>query len=141
MKRETFKKWYEEQYQKGTYVVVVKDHTLGDFSKVTKMVTRFVNYYNIESVKARATQSESKPREYEEQIIPHILKHNKNTKNDLLMCYVTNHHKAHTKFYYKDMEITEEEYYSKSGDKKKAYGETPLFMMKLDEIKSVGGIQ
>lgn len=139
MKRETFQKWYET-YQKGTYVVVIKDHTLGDFSKVTKMVTRFVNYYNIESVKAKGT-SESKPREYEIQIIPHILKENTNTKNTLLMCYKTNHHKAYSTYYYKGMEISEEEYYSKSGDKKKTYGDTPLFAMKLNEIVSVGGIQ
>lgn len=141
MKQETFINFYQNDYKKGTYVKVVKETIKGHFSKVTEMVARFVNYYNIERVKAKGTSTNSKPREYEEQIIPHILKRNLNTNNDLVMVYKTYHHRAYTKFYFGDMEISEEEYYAQSGDKKREHGETPVFAMKLDEIKSVGGIK
>lgn len=139
MTKETFKKWFE-QYHKGTYVVVVKNTKKNGYEKTTRMVARFVNYYNIASVRAKGT-SESKPRDYELQIIPHVLKTNLNTQNDLLMVYTTNHHKAHTKYYYNGQEIDKETYYNGIGEKEKNYGQSVLFSMKLNEILSVGGIQ
>lgn len=139
MTKETFKRWYET-YRKGTYVPIVKVTDKDGFEKHTRMVGRFVNYYNIASVKAKGT-GESKPRDYEQQIIPHILKTNLNTQNDLLMVYTTNHHKAHTKYYYKGVEISKEEYYKGIGEKEKNYAPSVLFSMKLNDILSVGGIE
>ena len=104
------------------------------------MVGRFVNYYKLKSVIAKGkTEDMSKKRDYEKTIIPHVLKENLNTKNTLLMVYKTNHHRAYSTYYYCGMEITEEEYYLGIGEKKKDYGDTPLFMFKLNEIVSVGG--
>ena len=142
MRTETFQNWYENTYIKGTYVVIEKITFKGEFTKLTRMVARFVNYYNIESVKAKGkSENESKPRDYEKAIIPHVLKENLNTQNTLLMVYKTNHHKAHSKYYYHDMEISEQEYYEQSGDKKKDYGDTPLFMFKMQDVLSVGGVR
>ena len=139
MNERQFLEWYKK-YHKGTYVVVEKIKIIGEFIKKTRMVVRFVNYYNIESVKAQGkSESDSKPRDYEISIIPHVLKENLNTKNTLLMVYKTNHHKAHNKYYYHDMEISKEDYYSMSGDKEKDYKDTPLFMFKLQDVLSVGG--
>ena len=140
MKQETFQKWFEK-YHKGSYVVIVKETYHGDFTKQTKMVTRFVNYYNIESVKAKGKTETSKARDYEQQIIPHVLKRNTNTNNVLLSVYVTNHHKAHSRYFWQGVEINEDDYYLMSGDTRKDYAPTPLFMFKLDDVVSVGGIQ
>lgn len=138
MTKETFQTFYQT-YKKGTYVVIEKVTIKGDFIKKTRMVARFVNYYNIESVKAKGATS-GKARDHEEQIIPHILKLNTNTNNVLLSVYVTNHHKPHSTYYFQNMEISEEEYYLASGDKKKDYAPTPLFNFKLQDVLSVGGI-
>jgi len=140
MTRETFTKWFES-YHKGTYTKVTKETYHGEFTKRTEMVVRFVNYYNIESVKAKGKSDNNKPREYEEQYIPHILKRNKNTNNILLCCYTTNHHKAHTKYFWQGVEISEEDYYLLSGDIKKNYQQSVIYLMKLEDIVKVGGIQ
>lgn len=139
MTKETFAKWYAK-YHKGTYVVVEKITKKNGFEKQTRMVGRFVNYYNVASVKAKGT-TEGKPRDYEKQIIPHVLKTNLNTQNDLLMVYTTNHHKAHTKYYYNGIEIDKETYYNGTGEKEKNHAPSVLFSMKLNEIYSVGGIK
>ena len=140
MTKETFKKWFESKYHKGTYVVVIKNTKKNGYEKTTRMVARFVNYYNIASIKAKGT-TESKPRDYEQAIIPHVLKTNLNTQNDLLMVYTTNHHKAHTTYTYNGAPITKEQYYQGIGEKEKNYAPSVLFSMKLNEILSVGGIQ
>ena len=137
MTKNDFQKWYDN-YHKGTYVVVLRETTIKGFTRQTKVVCRFVNYYNIESVKAKVTGT-SKPREYEKQIIPHVLKTNLNTNNDLLMCYATNHHKAHEKFIYEGKPITKEQYYLGIGEKERKHNESVVYAMKLNEIVSVGG--
>ena len=141
MKKETFQKWFENNYHKGTYVVIEKMTITGDFAKLTRMVGRFVDYYNIASVIAKGKKDTGKKRDYEIQIIPHVLKTNTNTGNDLLMVYKTNHHKAHSKYFYLGTEISKDDYYSMSGEKQKEYGDTPLFMFKMQEVVSVGGIK
>ena len=133
---EQIKKWYET-YRKGTYVAVIKETTKNGYTKQTRMVVRFVNYYNIASVKAKGT-SESKPRDYEQQIIPHVLKLNTNTNNELLMCYTTNHHKAHSKYMYEGLPITKEQYYEGIGEKEKNYAPSVVYSMKAQEIVMIG---
>lgn len=140
MTNEQIKKWYET-YRKGTYVVVKKETTKNGFTKRTRMVCRFVNYYNIESVKAKGTSTQSKPRDYELQIIPHVLKTNLNTQNDLLMCYTTNHHRAHNLYYFEDRPITKEQYYEGINEKEKNYAPSVVFSMKANEIVSIGDNQ
>lgn len=142
MREETFKSFYQN-YKKGSYVVLEKVTIKNGFVKKTKMVVRFVNYYNIASVKAKYENGmpSTKARDYEEQIIPHILKLNKNTNNLLLCVYVTNHHKVYNTYYYQDMEISEEEYYTMSGDVKKNNNPSVIYNMKLQDILSIGGIE
>ena len=134
---EQIKKWYET-YRKGTYVAVLKETTKNGFTKQTRMVVRFVNYYNIASVKAKDTSAVRKTRDYEIQIIPHVLKLNTNTNNELLMCYTTNHHKAHSKYFYQDMPITKEQYYEGIGEKEKTYAPSVVYSMKANEIVMIG---
>ena len=142
MKKETFQNWYENQYKKGTYVVIERATTNGELAKLTRVVGRFVNYYEIESVKAKGkSESDSKPRDYEHVLIPHVLKENLNTQNTLLMVYKTNHHHAHSRYFYQGIEITREKYYELSGEKERTYGDNPLFMFKINEILSVGGVE
>lgn len=138
MTREQIIKWYET-YRKGTYAVITKETTKNGFTKRTRMVVRFVNYYNIASVKAKGTSGQSKPRDYEKQIIMHVLKENLNTKNDLLMCYTTNHHKAHNVYLHYDTPITKEQYYEGIGEKEKATAPSVVYSMKAQDIVSIGG--
>lgn len=133
---EQIKKWYET-YRKGTYVVVKKETTKNGYTKQTRMVVRFVNYYNIASVKAKGT-SEGKARVYEISIIPHVLKTNLNTQNDLLMCYTTNHHKAHNVYLHEGKPITKEQYYEGINEKEKNYPFSVVYSMKANEIVSIG---
>lgn len=127
-------------YKKGTYTRIVKETTTeSGYTKRTKLVGRFVNYYNIkEVVEQGKSEKEYKVRDFEEQIIPHILKKNLNTKNILLCVYTTKHHKAYTTYYHNGYEITEEEYYLKSGEKKKPHSLTPVFNFKLSDIVTLG---
>lgn len=134
MKRETFINFYES-YHKGSYVPILRETNKNGFRKLTRIVVRFVNYYNIKSVIEKGTSGEQKARDYEEQIIPHVLKVNHNTNNTLLMVYKTNHHKAHTTYYHNDEEISEDEYYLGINEKKKKQSDTPLFMFKLEEVE------
>ena len=136
MKKEQIIRFFDT-YKKGTYTKVVKATTKNGFTKVTKMVCRFVNYYNVASVKEKGATPQA-PRDYEETIIPHILKVNHHTNNTLLNVYVTNHHKAHTEYYYNDTIITEAQYYEGIGEKKRDYAPTPLFSFKADEVVSLG---
>ena len=126
-----------DTYKKGTYTKVVKATEKNGFVKITKMVCRFVNYYNIKSVKEKAPTPKA-PREYEEVLIPHVLKINHNTNNTLLNVYITNHHKAHTEYYYKGVAISEDDYYMGIGEKKRDYAPTPLFSFKANEVVSLG---
>ena len=118
---------------------VVRETTKNGFTRQTKVVCRFVNYYNIESVKAKGT-STSKARDYEISIIPHVLKTNTNTNNDLLMCYATNHHHPHEHFIHEGKPITKEQYYLGIGEKERKHNASVVYAMKLNEIVSVGGM-
>lgn len=138
MTKNDFEKWYKN-YHKGTYVSVVKEHELNGYVKQVKLTTRFINYYEMQQVKAKGT-SEGKTRDYEEQIIPHVLKLNTNTNNLLLMVYDTNHHKHHTHYTYKGIPITKEQYYEGTQEKQKTYAKGLVETWKLSEIVSIGGV-
>lgn len=137
MTQQQFINFYEN-YKRGSYTKMTKQKTRGNYKKVTSIVVRFVNYFNIKAIKEKGTNPASaKPREYEKQIIPHVLKLNTNTNNLLLCAYKTNQHKPHTKYYYNDNEITAEEYYAQSGDKL-SNADSVVFNIKLNDIISIG---
>lgn len=131
-----FEEFYNS-YKRGTYTKLVKQKTTGNFKKVTTAVVRFVNYYNIKTIKEKTTAAAAAPRLYELQIIPHVLKQNLNTKNVLLCAYATNHHRAHNKYYEGDVQITKEEYYLKSGEKEKSSASI-VYNLKIDDVVSIG---
>lgn len=129
-----------QNYKRGTYTAITKQTTKNGYKKICCMVCRFVNYYNIKQVKD-ATRNDTKKRDYEIQIIPHILKLNTNTNNLLLCVYATNNARQHAKnqYFYNDAAITEAEYYSGINEKKREYDKPVLFNFKIADIISLGG--
>ena len=126
-----------ENYKRGSYTTITKKTEKNGFVKLSRMVCRFVNYYNIKQVKEKGASHQA-PRAFEIQIIPHILKLNTNTNNLLLCVYTTNHHKAHTKYFYNDAEISASEYYEGIGEKPRENNATQVFNFKACEIVSIG---
>lgn len=127
-------------YKRGTYRKLIKEKTNGQFKKVTSLIVRFVNYYNIKTVKEKLKDkpnTETKNPDFEKQIIPHVLKLNLNTNNLLLCAYTTNKHKAHTKYYDGLKEITEDQYYLLSGDKKQTFKESVILNFKLNDVIAI----
>lgn len=127
-----------KNYKRGTYTTVQKQTIKNGYIKITKCVCRFVNYYNIETVKAENKQPIKK--DYERVILPHILKENTNTKNILLLVYTTKNgkQKAKTSYFYNGEEITKAQYYEGIQEKEKTYNIDNLFTVKLCDVLSVG---
>lgn len=140
MTQKEFEKFYNN-YKPGTYTNIIKVKTIGEYKKVTAAVVRFVNYYNIKTIKEKLNGfTQGAKRDYEIQIIPHVLKLNTNTQNLLLCVYITNHHKFYSKYYFNDEEITSDEYYLKSGDKKRNDQKSVVYNFKLCELMQAGKI-
>lgn len=126
-------------YKRGTYTRIVKQTNKDGYIKRVAMVCRFVNYYNIKTVKEANKQPIKK--EYERVILPHILKENTNTNNILLLVYVTNNskQKAKTNYFYNDDPITEADYYNGIKENKRACAPGCVMSFKLCDIVSIGG--
>ena len=124
-------------YKRGSYTTIKKETEKNGFKKVVTMVCRFVNYYNIKSIKEKGA-SETKARPYEVAIIPHILKLNTNTNNLLLCVYTTNKHHAKTSYYYNGETITEAQYYEGIGEKKRDNAPSVIINFKACEVVSLG---
>lgn len=127
-------------YHTGTYTTVIKATEKNGYKKISFYVCRFVNYYNIEEIKAQ--NKTSVKRDYERIIIPHILKENTNTNNILLSCYTTKNsrQKTNTKYYFNDIEITKQQYYDGIKEKEKKYNIDNLFNIKIDDILKIGSV-
>ena len=139
MKQEQIIRFFDT-YKKGTYTKIVKETTKNGFTKRTKMVCRFVNYYNIGVVKAKGATPRPL-REWEETIIPHVLKINHNTNNTLPEIEVPDSlikDAAQNSDVAIITPITEEAYYLGIGEKKRDYAPTPLFSFKADEVVALG---
>ena len=139
MKKDNFLKFYDT-YKKGSFtkVIKLKDNKNGYFKK-SVFLARFVNYYNIKEVKEKNQDATSiKKRDYELQIIPHILKLNLNTNNLLLCIYPVKNHKTQSIYYFNDMEITADQYYKNSGDKIPDNKPSLIYTLKLDEVLTIG---
>lgn len=128
-------------YKRGTYTTLEKQTEKNGYTKITSCVCRFVNYYNIKTVKAQNKQPIKK--DYERIIIPHILKENTNTKNVLLLVYTTKNskQKAKTSYFYNGEPITKAQYYEGIQEKEKNYNIDNLFTVKLCDVLSIGGVQ
>lgn len=126
-------------YKRGCYTKIVKTTQKDGYIKKVVVVGRFVNYYNIKSVKEKATTTAQKKRDYERVIIPHILKLNTNTNNLLLCVYATNHHRAKTTYFYKDKEISEAEYYAGINEKKRDNDKSIVYNFKACDVVALGG--
>lgn len=101
MKVQNFQNIYQ-RIKPGTLHTI---HTLkvlaNGYSKETKMLVRFVNYYNVKAVKESGkTPSQGQPNPNIQVLIPHVLTFNQNTGNFLVHCYPVANHKA--KSIYKD---------------------------------------
>ena len=129
-----------KDYHGGSYTTMTKKTEKNGFVKITRCVVRFVNYYNIKEIKNQNKQ-QAAAREFERVIIPHILKENINTKNILLSCYTTKKHKTKTSYFYNDIEITEDQYYTGLKEKKKNYNIDNIFIVKLCDVVNLGGLK
>lgn len=138
MKQENIINFFEN-YKRGTYTKLIKEKdNKNGYKKVTAVVVRFINYYHIKSVKEKTSGKAIKNRDYELQIIPHILKLNKNTNNVLLCAYTTNKHKPHAVYYYNDEIISADEYYKNSGDKLNENKIGLVYTLKISDIVQIG---
>ena len=130
-----------DNYKKGTYTNVTKATNKDGFTKVVSMVVRFVNYYNIKENK----EANKKPikKDYEKNILPHILKENINTNNILLLVYLTKNQqqKAKTTYFYNGQIITEAEYYAGIKENKKPAAPSCVLSFKLADVVSIGGVK
>jgi hypothetical protein len=120
------------KFYKITYITT--DQASG-YSKTTTTKTRFVNYYNIKSVKASGKTPMVKP--YETTIIPHILTYNTNKGDYYLHCYIAPNTKS--KCVYKDNngnEIDKATYQAMV--KPSQYKPTIVFTKKVQDIISIG---
>lgn len=129
-----------KSYKKGSYTSIIKETNKNGYIKRVSMVCRFVNYYNIKTIKEKDTQPKP-PREFERVLIPHILKLNTNTNNLLLCVYKTNNEKqrAKIKYYYHDDEINESQYYEGIKEKKRDNNDTVIFNFKAADVVALGG--
>lgn len=124
---------------KGRYYTIVYARTENGYTKTTKTKVRFVNYYNIATIKAMGKTPTTQPSANTQVIIPHILTYNTNTKNYLVHCYKTPNGKAKTT--YQDQNgntITQQEYEMVNPPKKTYPNNSPVFQIKLHEIVSIG---
>lgn len=128
-----------KNYKRGTYTRVIKQTNKDGYIKRVAMVCRFVNYYNISEIKNANKQPVKK--DFERVIIPHILKENTNTKNILLLVYLTKNSKQHakTQYFYNDDPITEAEYYSGIKENKKPCAPGCVISFKISDVLSIGG--
>lgn len=136
---ENIKKFFKN-YHVGAFTRIEKATNKNGYIKRVAMVARFVNYYNIASVKALNKTPSHK--DYERVIIPHILKENLNTKNTLLLVYTTNNEKqkAKTSYFYNGEPITENEYYNGINEKKRVNNNSVVFTFNINDILSIGGV-
>lgn len=125
-------------YKMGTFTRIEKETNKNGYIKRVTMVCRFINYYNIKSIKAQNKTPIKK--DYERVIIPHILKENTNTKNILLLVYITNNQKqrAKTSYFYNDAPITETEYYNGINEKKRANNNSVVYSFNINDVLKIG---
>ena len=128
-----------KNYKRGSYTQIIKETEKNGYKKRVVMVARFVNYYNIKTIKELNKTPVKK--DYERIIIPHILKQNTNTNNILLAVYVTNNkkQKAKTTYFYNDAIITEDQYYAGINEKKRIYNDSVIFNFNIKDVVSLGG--
>ena len=110
------------------------------YSKETTTTIRFVDYYNIETIK-QLNRQPTTPNPNVETIIPHILTLNKKTGNYLVHLYFVPNAKTIT--IYKDNngnEIDKATYETMVPPKKKYHSNTPsvMFQVKLQDLVSLG---
>lgn len=124
--------------KKGRYYLITYCKVEKGYTKTTTTKVRFVNYYNIKSVK-ESGKTPTPTSANTQVIIPHILTYNTNTQNYLVHCYKTPNSKA--KVTYQDSNgkiITKEEYETVVPPKKKYGNDSPVFQVKVQDIISLG---
>lgn len=139
--KDLIKKFQAKELKKGKfYKMIVEKVESNGYSRLITIKTRFVNYYNIASVKAEGKTPSTKSMANTYTIIPHILTYNTKTKNFLLHCYETPNSK--TRVVYKNdygVEITKEEF-EMVNPPKKTYGSSkPIVRQyKVKDIIHIG---
>lgn len=114
--------------------------TENGYIKTTTTKVRFVNYYNIASVKASGKTPNQTTSPNIQTIIPHILTFNSNTQNYLVHCYKTPKNKPIVVYQDPNGKVIDKATYEMAVPPKKKYGnnDSPIFQKKLQSIISIG---
>ena len=123
----------------GRFYTLVYADTTNGYTKTTTTKVRFVNYYNIKSVKAAGKTPKANPNSNYQVIIPHVLTYNTHTQNYLLQCATTP--KCKVKRIYQDPNGNEidKATYELAVPPKKQYGKIEEYFSKnLQAVISLG---
>lgn len=123
------------QKKRGQFITITYQKVLGDYKKTTTTTIRLVDYNNVKKVKEMKalkgeTQKETITGEKKQSADKHLgnnLIFNENTGKTRLQVFLTNHHKPHCIYEYQGNEISQDQWYAESGDKKS----TPSIMFTI----------
>lgn len=123
---------------KGKLTKIVYERNENGYTKTTTMVVRFVNYYNLKSVKASGKQPSTNQKPNIQVLIPHILTYNTNTNNYLLHCYPMPNIKS--KSVYKDPngQTIDKATYELAVQTKRKGNPSPILQIKVQDLISIG---
>jgi len=112
--------------KRGQYLTITYQKVLGDYKKTTTTTIRLVDYNNVKAVKEmkkakgydpNATIKEpTKPSA--NKYLGNNLVYNENTGKTRLQVFLTNKHQPHCIYEYQGKEISQDQWYAESGDKK-----------------------
>ena len=124
----------------GRYYTMVYSSTENGYTKTTTTKVRFVNYYNIKSVKAagKVPNPQATPNPSIQVIIPHVLTYNSNTQNYLLQCATTPNGKAKSVYQDPNGNEIDKATYEMAVPPKKHGKVEEIFRKKLQDIISIG---
>lgn len=131
------------QKKRGQYLTITFRKVLGDFVKTTTTTIRLVNYNNVKAVKEKKAlkgekttiTNELTKKPSADKYLGNNLIYNENTGKTRLQVFLTNHHKPHCVYEYQGQEITQDEWYAESGDKKSTH--EIMFAINIENIIAI----
>lgn len=132
--------------KRGQYLTITFRKVLGDFVKTTTTTIRLVNYNNVKAVKEKkalkgekttiTSELKNTPKKPSaDKYLGNNLIYNENTGKTRLQVFLTNHHKPHCVYEYQGQEITQDEWYAESGDKKSTHD--IMFTINIENIIAI----
>lgn len=129
--------------KRGQYLTITYQKVLGDYKKTTTTTIRLVDYNNVKAVKEMKAAKGIDPNAAKpstkklsaDHYLGNNLIFNVNTQKTRLQVFLTNKHKPHCIYEYQGKEISQDQWYAESGDKKA----TPsiMFSINVDNILAI----